>query len=117
MPGIRLNNQSGGQLAISGAWYSGNGSEPIGSILFRAAVYNSGAMYVGLSGGITINSGGLNLSGFANGSGLMDAVPVYPGDCYQLPRLATLRYSGNFNVYIATDPAVSGQGYAFWEIF
>ncbi len=73
MPSALLGFLSGGNNLLSGNYFSGQGvPHPVGGVQLRADKSNSGSIYVTLSGGVTITSGGLTASGFPNTSGLMD---------------------------------------------
>jgi hypothetical protein len=113
MPGAVIGFFSGGQLLISGGNYSGGiASKPQGKIELAAWGSNSGTVYVALSGGVTIRSGGYPLSG----GGLMDGFPLAPGDTYTIPKIA-LTVSGVFNIFVAPEAACSGQARVFWEVY
>jgi hypothetical protein len=80
----------------------------------RLARNASGNAYVGLSGGVTINSGSYPLSG----GGLLDGVILGPGDTYYVPKLGCSSGTlGIAQIYLEADAAVSGQGRIYWEIY
>lgn len=116
MPSVLVGTQSGGQLIISGNVFSGQGpARPQGGIQFRTDKLASGAIYVALSGNMTINSGTISAGGVTSGGG-MDGMPVYAGDGYWLPRLACGMTSGSINVYAQAEAASSGNR-LYFEIF
>ena len=104
MPSVLLGLQSGGENLFSGGTWSGYNVEPLSAIVLRLDRTASGNVYVGLSGGVTITSGGFYLSG----GGLLDGIPLYPGDVYEIPRLGA-GLSGNPQVYFTSVAAASGQ--------
>lgn len=110
MPSILLGNQSGGQILVSGNPWSGS-IRPQGGVQLRLARNASGNAYIGLSGGVTISSGGF----LQSGGGLLDGMIMGPGDSYFIPRIGT-GVSGAFSIYAAGDAAVSGQGRLYWEV-
>jgi hypothetical protein len=111
---------------ISGDPYSGGLVVPVGGLQVRADKNNSGNVYLSLSGafvfsgqvgclptsgGPTITSGAMPLSGGVS-SGLMDGFPLGPGDAFFIPRSALLvtgAYSGTYQPCVGCDPAASGQ--------
>ena len=122
MPSLILANPvaSGAQTVISGNPWSGRPS-PIGGIQFRW-VSSGGNCYIGMSGGgpplsgnfMTRTSGGMFLSGSLGG--YMDGMLMAPGDSYFMPKSA-IALSGNFNMFAIVDPAASGVGRLFFEIY
>lgn len=102
---------SGPQAIVSGNPYSGQ-LVPVGGIQLRWHPQASGYCYVGLSGNMTLNSGGA----FLSGGGVSDGMVLSPGDPYFIPKIA-FRTSGQFNVYAYCDQAASGQGRLYWEIY
>ena len=113
MPSYLIGNASGGELVISGNPWSGQNAQfPVGGIQIELDREASGSIYVGLSGIVTVKSGGF----FLSGGGLLDGMQVKPGGSYFIPRLGT-GLSGFISVRIASDPAVSGQGRAYWEVY
>jgi hypothetical protein len=104
MPSLLINNASGGQLVISGAQYSGR-LVPTGGVQLRLDPLASGAAYIGLSGGMTVRSGGL-----------LDGMVLNPGDGHFVPKIG-YGFSGNPQIRVLADAAVSGQGLLFWEIY
>ena len=122
MPSIILGNASGGQNVLSGAaLYSGTrASEPVGGVQLRWSSGAPGTCYVALSGNMTVNSGGvLGVSG-AYLSGLLDGMPLYPGDAIYIPKLGlggAGPNSGMPTLFAACDAAASGVGRLYWESF
>lgn len=109
MPSLIVGAQSGGVPLVSGAIWSGNVvNKPNGGIQLRADFSNSGVVYVAYSGNVTIASGGALSSG-----GMMDGMPVGPGDGYFVPKLAIM--SGQPNVWFTVPAAISGFARIFWE--
>ena len=131
MPSTVINYVPGSGFCplFSGNPWSGQPTVPVGGIQLRAAPQNSGYLYISLSGaypvsgvmstlvgsgGPTINSGTwAALSGNpirAGGTGIMDAMPLAPGDTYFLPKIADARFawSGQFGICVGQDPACSG---------
>ncbi len=125
---------SGFTPLFSGLPWSGR-LEPIGGIQVVADRNNSGNIYISLSGGNsfsgqistlpasggpTITSGGMPLSGgITSGWGLMDGIQVGPGGGYFLPRIAIPNlgaFSGIMNVCVGCDPACSGQARVYAEL-
>src|SRR5688572_465859 len=104
MPSLIVGNPvaSGPQQLVIGNPYSGQ-IRPVGSIYLKLAREASGSVYIGLSGGTTLTSGGMFLSGGANSGGL-DGVQMGPGDSYTIPRIGT-GASGTFTLYIRHDVA------------
>ena len=124
MPSFLLGFISGGQNLLSGNWWSGqgsptnNGGHPVGGVQLLGYYNNSGYIYVSLSGGLTIQSGGLNASGYANGSGFMDAIPIGPNQSYFIPKLAFPGFlSGNPQLWVNPDAASSGSARIALEIY
>lgn len=113
MPSVLIGNPllSGPQVVVSGNPWSGR-VNPVGGIQFRLAKNASGNVYIGLSGNVTLNSGGM----FMSGGGLADGMLVGPGDAYWVPKLG-MATSGTYSVYARHDAAVSGQGRLYWEPF
>lgn len=106
-----LGNRSGGDPLISGNPWSGfNAQFPLGGIQLGLDKDASGSVYVALSGGVTIKSGGF----FLSGGGLMDGVQVKPGGSYFIPRSAT-GPSGSITIFVACDPAASGQARLYYD--
>lgn len=114
MPSVILTAASGGPWPIvSGNFWSGTGAQhPIGGIQLRLDTAASGNAYVGLSGGMTVRSGGFLLSGVNTTDGMIMA----PGDSYFIPK-AALAISGTLNVYATVEAAGSGQARLFYEMF
>lgn len=116
MPSIILGNQSGGQNILSGAYWSGRlGNPTVAGVQLRLAATAAGNAYVGLSGGVTVNSGAVIGSGGMS-SGLLDGFLLTPGDTYFLPRIA-VGASGIPQVFVGTDAAASGQARMYVECF
>ena len=115
MPSVLVGNQSGGQPIVSGNPWSGQNPVPQGGIQLRWDGTASGYLYVGLSGNLTVASGGLYQSGSA-WSGMLDGMQLSPGDTYWIPRIAT-GISGNINIFVTADAAASGQGRLYWEAY
>lgn len=117
MPSIVLGQPraSGAQLIVSGNPWSGNApAPPIGGVQLLW-VSSGGNAYIGLSGGITINSGAMALSGGAN-SGMLDGMLLPPGGGYFIPKMAC-GLSGNLQLYGWCDQAASGIGRLYFEVF
>ncbi len=124
---------SGFTPLVSGNPWSGQ-LEPVGGIQFYAAPTNSGAIYLSLSGGNffsgqagqlvtsggpTINSGSMYLSGGAY-SGNMDGFPIFPGGGFFVPKLGltnTGPTSGTIGLCVGCDTACSGLGRLYWITF
>ncbi len=108
---------SGGTNLLSGNFWSGVGAlHPYSNIRLKADNLNSGYVYIAFSGGMTIKSGGLNTSGFANNSGFMDGSPLAAGEVWFVPRLAVAGISGAPILYAAPDAAGSGHDRIFMEV-
>lgn len=103
---------SGPDVMVSGWAWSGKASYPVGYVQIRTHPNSSGNIFLGYSGGMTMNSGGL----FLSGGGLLDGMLLAPGDAFAVPRLATGQ-SGNLSIYFRGEAATSGQARVFWEIF
>jgi hypothetical protein len=127
LPSVILGNPlaSGGQQLISGNPWSGQSLEPVGGIQLKLDKTASGNAYICLSGagihpgsgGQTLGSGGMFLSGFLS-SGLMDGVQIGPGEGYFIPALVVKRQlSGNIQIGALVDQAGSGQARLYWEAF
>ena len=114
MPSTILGNPvlSGAQIIVSGNPWSGQVRLPQGGIQLRLAPDASGNAYIGFSGAMTLNSGGM----FLSGGGLLDGMPLGRGDNYFIPRIA-FQTSGTYNVYARHDAACSGQARLYYEIF
>ena len=114
MPSMVLGFLSGGTNILSGNYFSGLGAQhPVGGIQLAAHPNNSGIIYFGLSGGVTVGSGGFIQSGFP---GVMDGIPISRGGGYFLPRLG-FSLSGNPQVFVQPDASCSGQAVVSWEVF
>lgn len=99
-------------MVVSGNVWSGQTAQPIGGIQFLLAPYSSGNAYIGLSGSLTITSGGM----FLSGGGLSDGMLISPGTAYFIPKLK-FPVSGQCSVWAWTDATSSGQARLFWETF
>lgn len=106
MPSTVVGGQSGGvSLWTSGALWSGPGLGVVGGVMIKVA---SGPVYVGFSGGLTINSG------IVNGlSGPMDGFEVTAADGpVVIPKL--LIQSGN-RLWATCPTAASGVPRVYWH--
>ena len=114
MPSFLVGNPlaSGPTVVVSGFPWSGKAYNPVGGIQFRVATNASGSVYIGYSGTITMNSGGL----FMSGGGMNDGMQLAPGDAFFVPRLAT-GVSGALTVYFRHDAACSGQTRIYYDLF
>jgi len=114
MPSVLIGSPlaSGAQIIVSGFPWSGQPATPQGGIQLRLSPTSSGNIYIGLSGNITMTSGGM----FLSGGGLADGMILAPGDPYWIPRIAT-GLSGNITIYARHDVACSGQARLFYEKF
>jgi hypothetical protein len=117
MPSLVLGQPlaSGPQIVISGNPWSGFFASPQAGIQFVLDYTSSGAAYIGLSGGTTFTSGGMQLSGGVQ-SGLLDGMQIAPGGAYWLPR-AAFPVSGTYNVWAWVDAAASGKARLYFEKF
>ncbi len=107
----------GGTNILSGNYWSGQGAQhPYAGVRLATPATNSGNLYIGLSGGMTVTSGGLNTSGAANSSGGMDGMVLPPNTVYFVPRLA-FGTSGTPRIFVQPDAACSGQARIHWEVF
>jgi hypothetical protein len=113
MPSFIVSNKSGGDQFVSGWPWSGQRASPVGGVQMVWDANASGNCYVGLSGGMTVQSGGFWQSGQ---SGMMDGVQITPGNSYFIPRLGT-GFSGVLNLFASCDATASGQGRLYFEIF
>lgn len=114
MPSVVIDNaRSGGMPLLSGNYYSGQGPRPRSVLVLKASRNNSGCLYIGLSGNVTVLSGSYPLSG---GGGQNDGMEIGPGGSYEVPLMGM--NSGGAGVYLSCDPAASG-GFArvFWEAY
>lgn len=113
MPSVVIGQGSGPQQIISGNPWSGQQKMPRTGVQLRLARNASGEVYVGLSGGVTANSGG----SFASGaSGMLDGFPLGPGDSYFVPAYA-FGVSGTYNLFARWEAAASGQARLYYEAF
>jgi hypothetical protein len=99
---------SGPQQLISGNPWSGD-FRPIGGIQLVVDRSSSGSVYVGFSGNMTFNSGGMFLSGATT----TDGMQINPGGSYFVPKVILI--SGSYNVYLWHDAACSGQCRVYYE--
>jgi hypothetical protein len=115
MPSIVIGQPlaSGPQVVLSGAVFSGSQGVR-GGVAIRLSRQASGAVYIGFSGGLTQNSGGMQLSGGWL-SGKVDGYEVGPGQEYFVPKLA-LPSSGFFNIWARHDAECSGLARLYFEI-
>ncbi len=111
---------SGATPILSGWPWSGRPAKPVGGVQIRW-ISSGGNCYIALSGNpilsggfMTLTSGQMYLSGGAN-SGLLDGMPLAPGDSYFVPRLAT-GLSGQLSIFAICDQAASGIGRLYWEV-
>lgn len=113
MPSILIGNPlaSGPQIIVSGNPWSGH-ITPVGGVQLRWDKNASGNCYIGLSGAMTVTSGGM----FLSGGGLLDGMQISPGDAYWIPRIGT-GISGSISIYAGCDATASGQGRLYYEIF
>lgn len=114
MPSTLIGNPlaSGAQIIVSGKPYSGWMNIPIGGIQLRLDNSAGGNIYVGFSGNITANSGGM----FLSGGGTSDGMVMYPGDAYFIPK-SSLPISGVINIYARHDATASGIARLYYQIF
>lgn len=115
MPSFLVGNPllSGPQIITSGWPYSGSKANyPIGYVQIRVHPNASGNVYIGYSGGMTLNSGGM----FLSGGGINDGMLLGPGDAFAVPRIATGQ-SGNLSIYFRHDEAASGQARIYYELY
>lgn len=118
MPSLIVGNPlaSGAQQIIIGNPWSGALPTPVGGIQFALDRSASGSVYIGFSGGLTLNSGQMFLSGGAN-SGMLDGMQIAPGGGYFVPRSLVPSVSGTYNLFARHDAACSGQARLYWEAF
>lgn len=114
MPSTLLTAASGSPFPLfSGNLWSGQGTpHPIGGVQLTLSPTASGNAYVSLSGGGTVNSGGM----FLSGGGLLDGMVMTPGAGYFIPKIGC-GVSGTLQIYATCDAAGSGQSRLFWECF
>lgn len=121
MPSVVIGFLSGGTNILSGNYFSGQGAyHPVGGVQLVADISNSGNLYIGLSGGVTITSGVVQASGFA---GAMDGMQMRPGTPYYIPKIAFnvpggpgVNCSGQPAIYVLPDSACSGRARLYWEV-
>lgn len=111
MPSFIFGGSSGGDLLISGNPWSGQ-IRPQAGIQLKLGSTSPGNIYVGLSGGVTVSSGGF----FQSGGGLMDGMEITPGQSYWIPRVAT-GLSGNISIYVNGEGACSGVSRIYYEVY
>lgn len=136
MPSVVLGQdpKSGAQLVVSGPLFSSGQTLRAGMQLRWVVPLASGFgtsglnAYIALSGGgpplsgpfMTINSGAMQLSGGAS-SGMLDGMPMFPGDRYFIPPAELGNQagvnSGFFNIFALHDQAASGIGRLYFEPF
>lgn len=118
MPGLLLEGHiSGGVNILSGNFFSGVGSKPYSQVFLKAWPANSGTVYVGLSGGVTVLSGGFHLSGGVGGAnGIRNGMPLARSETYIVPKLG-FTLSGSPAIFVQPDAACSGQAWIFFEPF
>lgn len=106
MPSTIIGGQSGGvPLWTSGALWSGPGQGVVGSLVLKVT---SGPVYIGFSGGLTINSGGGSASG-----GYMDGFEVTQAEGrVTIPRM--LLASGG-QLWATVPAAASGIPRVHWQ--
>jgi hypothetical protein len=131
MPSLVLGFVAGSGFTplISGNFFSGTPREPYGGCQIRADRNNSGNIFISLSGafvfsgqvgllpasgGPTITSGCMPLSGGIS-SGIMDGMQIGPGDAYFIPKLA-FPISGYYGICAGCDLACSGQARIYIEM-
>ena len=113
---------SGAQIVVSGLYWSGRTAPdtaytqnyPQGGVYLSLDRSSSGSVYIGLSGGMTFNSGGAQLAGGAF-SGMLDGVQLIPGGNRFIPRICC-GLSGQLGIWAWADPACSGQARLYFEI-
>jgi len=121
MPSTIIGAQSGGvplwsgNLTLwSGSVVSGSRAQaerPVGGLQLLADYANSGTVFIGFSGGVTMRSGG----GLASG-GLLDGFPLPPGGTYFPPKLV-LRSGMWPTLWVTCGTTTSGYNRVFWEPF
>lgn len=118
MPSILLDGPdiiSGGINILSGNVFSGQGAfHPVGDVRVKAGPANSGVLYVGLSGGLTLRSGGFFRSGASGGC---DGWPLKASESYTISKLAFIPNSGSPKVFVTTDALGSGRDIVYWEVY
>lgn len=128
MPSLVLGqpDASGAILVISGNPWSGTFQKYGITLRWLPIVSGAWNCYISLSGGgpplsggfMTVNSGQLPLSGGAS-SGMLDGMPMAPGDKYYIPALVLANQggvtSGVFNLYAKVDAGASGVGRLYFE--
>ena len=125
MPSLKMNYVAGSGFLplISGNPYSGQ-LVPVGGIQLVTPNFNSGNIYVSLSGAFHftgIPNAPLAVSGgpTINSGGMTDAIPIAPGASYFIPKQAIPiggAYSGTFRVSVGCDVAGSGRDFVYWEV-
>lgn len=106
MPSVMIGAQSGGVPLWSGCLFSGVLQQnPIGGIVLRSASTSSGSCFFGFSGGVTMYSGGGQMSG-----GLNDGFEIGRGEYTFVPKsLLVNQYLSGATLW-ATCPA-AGSGF------
>lgn len=103
MPSVLIDNAfSGGSPLFSGNPFSGRSTLINAETWIKADNANSGRVFVGLSGGFTVNSGSFPLSG----GGLSDGWPLSPGQEIKIPPLRAV--SGANRIFLKCEAAASG---------
>lgn len=113
MPSVILASVSGGQNILSGAYPLFQPPNPLGSILVKADVRNSGFIYMGFSGGVTVTSGTFVLSGITGG--MLDGMQIAPGQAVTVQKCTWTQTSGTINIFMAPDAACSGHARVYWQ--
>jgi hypothetical protein len=109
---------SGPQVIISGNYFSGSSGRayPVGGVFFKMPFDASGQVYIGLSGGMSLNSG-TALPGGGMLSGQLDGIPLGKSESYTIPALVFKSQASGFaGVFARHDPAVSGITRLSFEI-
>lgn len=114
MPSIILGNPaaSGPVNVVPSYPFSGQRRRPLGGVLLSLWGSASGNAYIGYSGNITMNSGGLQLSGGHS----LDGFQLRPGESRLIPPLLASPLSGVIAIYAHVDGAASGQGRLYYEV-
>ncbi len=105
MPSIQLTPTSGGQVINLTTNWSGTGS-PKNYVELTRTLSGSLPVYVGLSGGTTLNSGGL-----------LDGTPFEPGQRIEIPRAGlNANLSGEQRIFLQSVAAQSGER-VYYEVY
>jgi hypothetical protein len=109
MPSSIIGAQSGGVPLVSGFWQQN--AVGAGGVFVANSSSSSGSVFFGLSGGVTLSSGGALASG-----GMLDGCELRVGTSVILPP-AWLRSGNNdpFSLVFSVPAAISGQARVFWE--